>query len=223
MLKGISFVVAVASVAAASPAWAATTVYTDRDSFLSALGAQRTDAYSPAEGYAPGFSLLSNADMSAVFGETRYQSTGFQDINIIAQEGYCAGCNGSFLLSFTSTSLGTADGVFGVGTDIRFNSPAAEGPYTAAVTFGDLGSTIFSLPTGPSFFGITSDRLINSIAFGPNPSTTKGGFIGIDNLTIGSVVGAVPEPSTWALMLLGFGSIGLAIRRRKVRATIALA
>jgi hypothetical protein len=27
--------------------------------------------------------------------------------------------------------------------------------------------------------------------------------------------GAVPEPGTWALMLLGFGGIGMAMRRRR--------
>ena len=33
----------------------------------------------------------------------------------------------------------------------------------------------------------------------------------IDNLR----VGAIPEPGTWALMLLGFAGIGFAIRRRR--------
>jgi hypothetical protein len=28
-------------------------------------------------------------------------------------------------------------------------------------------------------------------------------------------VGAVPEPSTWAMMLIGFGGIGFAMRRQK--------
>ena len=32
------------------------------------------------------------------------------------------------------------------------------------------------------------------------------------------VGGGVPEPSTWAMMLLGFGGIGFAMRRRRVRA-----
>lgn len=35
--------------------------------------------------------------------------------------------------------------------------------------------------------------------------------------------GAVPEPATWAMMLIGFGSIGLAMRRRLKVGTIAVA
>lgn len=39
-----------------------------------------------------------------------------------------------------------------------------------------------------------------------------------------NVVGGVPEPTTWALMLLGFGAIGGALRRqRRVTATLASA
>lgn len=40
---------------------------------------------------------------------------------------------------------------------------------------------------------------------------------------IGSVGGAVPEPSTWALLILGFGAIGAGMRRQRRRATHALA
>jgi hypothetical protein len=35
--------------------------------------------------------------------------------------------------------------------------------------------------------------------------------------------GAVPEPATWAMMLLGFGLVGGAMRRRKSAAQLALA
>ncbi len=31
----------------------------------------------------------------------------------------------------------------------------------------------------------------------------------------GDIIGAVPEPGTWLLMLLGFGAIGFSIRRRR--------
>ena len=41
-----------------------------------------------------------------------------------------------------------------------------------------------------------------------------------DNWTI---VGGVPEPSTWALLILGFGAIGFSMRRRKTTTTVSYA
>jgi hypothetical protein len=32
---------------------------------------------------------------------------------------------------------------------------------------------------------------------------------------VGTPVGAVPEPSTWAMMLFGFGAIGVSMRRKR--------
>ena len=43
--------------------------------------------------------------------------------------------------------------------------------------------------------------------------TSNGTF---SNVLISSLNVAVPEPSTWAMMLLGFGAIGMAARRKKV-------
>ena len=37
------------------------------------------------------------------------------------------------------------------------------------------------------------------------------------------VVGSVPEPGTWAMMLAGFGLLGLALRKRRAIARPALA
>jgi hypothetical protein len=34
---------------------------------------------------------------------------------------------------------------------------------------------------------------------------------------------AVPEPSTWAMMLLGFGAAGVALRRRRKTTLVQLA
>ena len=57
-----------------------------------------------------------------------------------------------------------------------------------------------------------------------------GGFTGRQQLLVTNfsvngnrfgVTGAVPEPGTWAMMLLGFGGIGLAMRRRRGRANVS--
>lgn len=60
-----------------------------------------------------------------------------------------------------------------------------------------------------------------SIDFGGTAGQT-----GYDNITFGSdVAGAVPEPSTWAMMLVGFGAVGGALRssKRKRKATLSFA
>jgi len=50
---------------------------------------------------------------------------------------------------------------------------------------------------------------------GPNATGITG-----DALTV-TAAGAVPEPATWALMLLGFGAIGIAMRRRSRQKKVA--
>ena len=46
----------------------------------------------------------------------------------------------------------------------------------------------------------------------PNVETDR-----LDNVSMAANTG-VPEPTTWALMILGFGSAGAALRRRRVGA-----
>jgi hypothetical protein len=120
---------------AAQQANAATTTYSSRSNFVAALGTSITDDYET--GYAQ---FETDATMSAVLGETQYHATGFTDNDIVDTNGsnhyYCAGCNGSFTLDFTATSVGTAAGVFGAGVDILENAKS-DFLYTAFVTFGD--------------------------------------------------------------------------------------
>jgi hypothetical protein len=59
---------------------------------------------------------------------------------------------------------------------------------------------------------IDDDTVINlGSSLGPDVDLTISGF---GTFVIGGVVEAVPEPSTWALMLLGFAGIGYAGYRR---------
>lgn len=56
---------------------------------------------------------------------------------------------------------------------------------------------------------------------------TSGWIFGVDNLrfTTSDVTAAVPEPSTWAMMLLGFGFVGGALRsgKRRQKVTVSYA
>jgi len=116
----------------ATQADAAPTYYDDLMTFESAIQFSVTDDYSD-----PGYVFIqNNAIMSAVIGETDYMTTGFNDLNIINGAGfYCAGCNGSFLLSFTTTSVGDADGVYGAGALIQTHNLAT--PYFAFIIFAN--------------------------------------------------------------------------------------
>lgn len=198
-------------------AFAATT-FSDRAIFAPTLDTSVTDDYSSA-GYGAPLNILSDAGMSAVVGETGYSSTGFSNHNLIvssagfAGNSYCAGCNGSFNLDFTSTSVGTSDGVFGVGFDFfNLGNPIN----TAFVTFGDGSTENYTLSnTLNSFFGISSDLLITSMHLGLlNGGTTTAGSFALDNLTIGSI-SAVPLPAALPLYGAGIALIGLMGWRRK--------
>ena len=181
-----------------SPAQAATpTFYTNRTSFEAALGTTVTDDYGTPP-YPAGFGIYNNAPFSAYLGETDYQSTGFANLNILSGGAYCAGCNGSFQLSFLTTSVtqgGT--GVYGVGLDIVRNDSWVPVPYYAFITYGDGTTDDIALPVVPdgglSFFGVTAPELIASIHFGLSGggSTTSGSFQ-IDNLTIGDALQEQP-------------------------------
>ena len=162
------------------------TSYLDRTTFEAALGTAVTDDYSSPT-YPAGYGVYDDATFSGFFGETDYHATGFGNINVHQpSDDYCAGCNGSFLLSFQTTSVtlgGT--GVYGVGLDILENDSAD--PYYAFITFGDQTTEDIPLPAGASFFGVTARELIVSIHFGlekGGSATEVGNFI-IDNLTIG--------------------------------------
>lgn len=183
---------------------AAPTFFANRAGFLATLNSSVTDDYSN-----PGYVFInSDAAMSAVLGETDYRSTGFSNLNIVNGAAYCAGCNGSFELSFTTTSVGDANGVFGVGLDVKANTG-----YHAYITFGD--NSMQDVLVAGSFFGLTATEEIKSIHFGlANGGTTTGGSFLIDNLTIGSQGSRVPEPASLALVGTALLGVFGASRRR---------
>ena len=205
--------------ATANSAFAASAVYSDRASFIGAVGATVTDDYSnPGYPSGPDPRPISNAAMSAVLGETDYRTTAFDNQNIVIYGTYCAGCNGSFELGFTTTSVGNANGVYGVGLDVPYNLYQDAPPaYVAYVTYGDGANENISIPAAfPAdevFFGLTSSKRIKTIHFGlVDGVATAFGRFQIDNLTIAN---QIPEPETYALVLIGLAVVRVLARRSK--------
>ena len=98
--------------------------------------------------------------------------------------------------------------------------------------FWALGIVTPMHDTAGNHTGLTYDTanysLINDFVYNPTHDWTlltistgkfPGGSPGISFYLVG---GSVPEPTTWALMLLGFGGVGAALRSRR-RVAVATA
>jgi hypothetical protein len=134
---------------------------------------------------------------------------------------------------------------------VRYSTPAIPITYTNVPNVGsgtiNSGVTFFApiqqgglqigfLPFGN--FRLINTALVENISFNSQtlPTFKLGTFAvsttpqnngprPFDNyrITIANAVGAVPEPSTWAMMLIGFGAVGASLRRRRVSAIAQMA
>jgi len=117
----------------------------------------------------------------------------------------------SFLYSSaTDAPVNVYDGLNGTGNLLASLNLTAQENGNNCV--GDPNGTYCNwTPVGVNFAGTA-----HSIDFGGTANYTV-----YDNVTFGSATpgggGAVPEPATWAMMLVGFGAVGAAVRRRRRR------
>ncbi|URD60423.1 PEPxxWA-CTERM sorting domain-containing protein [Sphingomonas sp. KRR8] len=155
---------------------------------------------------------------------------------------------GGPLVTFTSTD-GLLDTNPGAATVFRAGFSPNSGPLLTQLTFtvaGGFTAAEFNLENGsPRSFIVTlidtfdvatqitltnanGSNIFNITGNSPGQvftsasfSTTDGaGFNDLKQLRLVLAPGAVPEPGTWALMLLGFGGMGMAMRRSRRQAML---
>lgn len=97
-------------------------------------------------------------------------------------------------------------------------------------TGGTLASFTKSFTVGVSTASLQTFNWtgLSSVRFTSSGGSRASGVRGdgtqfvLDNLRVNeAVTAAVPEPATWGMMILGFGAIGAAARRRRARGTLA--
>jgi hypothetical protein len=109
--------------------------------------------------------------------------------------------------SSTAASVTVYDGLNATGNVLGVINLTAQ--YTDNCS-GDPSGTFCNWTAGGVSFGGTA----YSIDFGGTANQTA-----YDNITFGSDRpggGEVPEPATWAMMILGFGLVGASMRRRRI-------
>ena len=162
------------------------------------------------------------ATSATIFGSTTGQTNNFTVTGTTASSNLLLATLGEVQGSganLTSATLSQSDG--STFTRLVFNIDAASnGSVNILVDqpiFSDFQSNFAVDANGFNFFTITAinGQAINSVTLTGLFGAT---FSSISNVRFGPVAAAVPEPGTWAMMLLGFAGIGLATRRRKAAA-----
>jgi hypothetical protein len=168
----------------------------------------------------PAENVLSDTSMTAqtVMGSTNQtgRSVSFTSLNNELLRSTSS--NGQARFETTDGTLDTARFFLTNGgsfTQAEFNLFSAQGSTSSVLISVNGGAAqSFTLGNGENFFNVfaTGSDVITSITF----DTNGVGVTDLRQVRLGgfSTTAAVPEPATWAMMFLGFGGVGFAMRRR---------
>lgn len=148
--------------------------------------------------------------------------------NGVSGNGVITTADSSSASSVTSVTGSVSDSFVGPGvfsiTGLSSYAAADNILYPTAQPFVDYGGVSFTTDTGGAFnlglgggglYGLVLNSSVNNpVGYG------NGGADNPGSVNISMNVVAVPEPATWAAMLLGFGGIGAAMRSARRRQAV---
>ena len=122
-------------------------------------------------------------------------------------------------------TLGTASSVtaeslfyqFVAGCGATFTTPNCGGSGSYVLRTLEAFGNTYSANAFVSAFGVGNGGGAGTSfsAFADNLALTTTAGTNSVNFAAASIAGAVPEPGTWAMMLIGFGAMGVSLRRRR--------
>lgn len=208
------------AVAAAAPVAAAVTTYATEGAFQAAMDGGFTlinlDTFG---GFGAGY-RLDDAAPAAALAALGVDSVGY-NAQVVAGQNFQTPTNRDRLLDngngfgglMAFNFSGTVNGLGAYSNNIDYGRIRIFSGANLTGTF--LGEVFFGKTS--AFGGIASDTAIGSAQF----TCDFNGDLkcGVYDIQFGKFAppptGGVPEPATWALMILGFGAAGAAIRRRR--------
>ena len=126
---------------------------------------------------------------------------------------------------------GAYNGVYGPQTvqGVWYSSSASDlfyitgGSVLEGRTIADWAAALTGARVSGISVGVGSGATTGYRAFADNVTITRTNGATTYNFEAAAIAPPIPEPSTWALLILGFGVVGGAMRSRRTRATLAYA
>jgi len=217
MSLSMNAAVSAALLFAATAAHAELTAYTSQASYLAAVGTTGVDNFDdlPLDSFdtpvirsagAIGYTASVAPDSSLGYGASNDGIDNWLTTNYRTD---------TITFNAFSKKVAGAGGFF-FGTDLfGFSTEAASITITATDSTGATQTYKLNNPETSSFFGFVSTGYLTSLAV--NVGDQPGVWPTVNDLHL-SVAAAVPEPSTYGMMVGGLGVLGLLARRRRKEA-----
>ena len=197
-------------------------VYT-RDGYSFGTGLSAAAAAN-VKSYVTGNIILFNGDFQDDIGTASTDALFNNALNFVL-----SGSGGGYIGEYTGSFAAFSSNANGYSPIGLVNGSAGISGYHQGGSEGEVNITAAGLAS-PVMAGVVFPYNPGAVEFGADASginpaqvlaTFDNGNAAIVAGNVGNISAGVPEPATWAMMIMGFGLAGSAIRRRRLQAALA--